>query len=202
MPSSFNDNIDVGKEVSESVNALFCSRTVVESLKNYNSTVVGDVLQKWGVSQKTNIVGRLFGDSAEFNGMTQKRSFTECTVDNDTCSSFSLMDAEKNAPKRNKLDGKHREKLQSAIQEFLSVAEDAADNDAAIKFLDLLYSNATEMTVKLRAGCLQKSGQAKDFEGLVAAGTTNKKIQRWVSLTQEKDAKRSRQNVSNNGMYR
>ena len=205
MPSSFNPSIEAGK-MSESVNALFCNSSVVDSLRNYNSKVVKDTLQKWGVSQKTNIVGRLFGDYAEFNGMTQNKKVTECSLNSDVYSSFSVRDAVRddnaeNVPKRKKMDCKHREKLLSAVQEFLSVAEDAADNDTAWNFLDSLYSNAREMTVQLRAGCLQKKKQAKHYES-IAAGTMDGNLQRWVSLTQEKDAKRSRQNVSKNGMHR
>jgi hypothetical protein len=92
MPSSFNPSIEAGK-MSESVNALFCNSCVVDSLRNYNSKVVKDTLQKWGVSQKTSIVGRLFGDYAEFNGMTQNKKVTECSLNSDVYSSFSVRDA-------------------------------------------------------------------------------------------------------------
>jgi hypothetical protein len=200
MPTSFNPSIK-SEKLSESVDALFSCNCVVDSLSNYVSKIVNDTLQKWGVTQRANIAGRLFGDSALFNGMAQNNSINDLTNSSFCFIDTATEDNAANVLKRKKIDVRHREKLQSAVHEFLSVAKDSSDIDDTVEFLNCLYSNLREMTVQLRARSLQKNKQAKHSKDK-NAGTTNGNGQRWVSLTQERDPKRGRQYVSNNGMHR
>jgi len=199
MPTSFNPSIK-SEKLSESVDALFSCNCVVDSLSNYVSKIVNDTLQKWGVTQRANIAGRLFGDSALFNGMAQNNSINDLTNSSFCFIDTATEDNAANVLKRKKIDVRHREKLQSAVHEFLSVAKDSSDIDDTVEFLNCLYSNLREMTVQLRARSLQKNKQAKHSKDK-NAGTTNGNGQRWVSLTQERDPKRGRQYVSNNGMH-
>ncbi len=99
-----------------------------------------------------------------------------------------------------KINGRHREKVQSAVQDFLLIAEDSSDNDATVEFLSCLYSNLREMTVQLHARSLQKNKQAKHSKDK-NAGTTDGNGQRWASFTRERDPKCGGDYVSNNGMH-
>jgi hypothetical protein len=123
----------------------------VDSLSNYDSKIVNGTLKKWGVTQRGNIAARLFGDSALFNGMAQNNSINDFTNSSFCFIDTATEDNAANVLKRKKIDVRHREKLQSAVHEFLSVAEDSSDIDDTVESLNCLYSNLSATACKIFA---------------------------------------------------